>query len=232
MTTIVLAPRETVFEYMSDIDKLPEWATEFARELKREGADYKVVNGLGEFYFEIKADSATGVIDMFAGPTKIRWRSSQRASWRCPTAAPRSALRCSRGQACPTTRSSPTRVAQARVHPHRDRVRRQTVIPASERKKMLAVRNPAGPTLAAAGLICADDIARAALLIATQNRGSRESNGTSTRSQAPNQRGSNGERRDFDGGCRSHGDCGSMRHALSCCPATGHRLAPANLTER
>ena len=55
---------------MSDIEKLPQWATEFARELKREGQEYKVVNGLGEFYFEIKADPETGVIDMFAGPTK------------------------------------------------------------------------------------------------------------------------------------------------------------------
>jgi hypothetical protein len=55
---------------MSDIERLPEWATEFARELKREGEDYKVVNGLGEFYFHIRADPGTGVIDMFAGPTK------------------------------------------------------------------------------------------------------------------------------------------------------------------
>ena len=70
VTTIVPAPRTAVFEYMSDIAKLPEWATEFARELKREGEDYKVVNGLGEFYFEIEADSQTGVIDMFAGPSK------------------------------------------------------------------------------------------------------------------------------------------------------------------
>jgi hypothetical protein len=46
------------------------WATEFARELRRQGEDYKIVNGLGEFYFEIKADSQTGVIDMFAGPAK------------------------------------------------------------------------------------------------------------------------------------------------------------------
>ena len=45
-------------------------ATEFARELKRDGEDYKVVNGLGEFYFEIKADPRSGVIDMFAGPSK------------------------------------------------------------------------------------------------------------------------------------------------------------------
>jgi hypothetical protein len=70
LTTVLAAPRDAVFDYMSDIERLPEWATEFARELKREGADYKVVNGLGEFYFEIRADQQTGVIDMFAGPTK------------------------------------------------------------------------------------------------------------------------------------------------------------------
>ena len=70
VTTVVPAPRTAVFEYISDIKKLPEWATEFARELKRDGEDYKVVNGLGEFYFEIKADPRTGVIDMFAGLTK------------------------------------------------------------------------------------------------------------------------------------------------------------------
>jgi hypothetical protein len=70
VTTIIPAPQPAVFEYMSDIEKLPEWATEFARELKRDGEDYKVVNGLGEFYFEIKADPGTGVIDMFVGPSK------------------------------------------------------------------------------------------------------------------------------------------------------------------
>jgi hypothetical protein len=70
VTAVVPAPTTAVFEYMSDIEKLPEWATEFARELKHDGEDYKVVNGLGEFYFEIKADSQTGVIDMFAGPSK------------------------------------------------------------------------------------------------------------------------------------------------------------------
>lgn len=70
VTAILPAPREAVFGYMSDIEKLPEWASEFARELRREGEDYKVVGGLGEFYFEIKADPQTGVIDMFAGPTK------------------------------------------------------------------------------------------------------------------------------------------------------------------
>jgi hypothetical protein len=68
VTTVLPAPREEVFGYLSDIEKLPEWATEFARRLKREGDSYKVVNNRGEHYFEIDADPDTGVIDMYAGP--------------------------------------------------------------------------------------------------------------------------------------------------------------------
>jgi len=70
VTTVLDAPQEQVFTYLSDPEHLPEWATEFARELRREGDDYKVVNGLGEFFFAIEADRDSGVIDMFAGPTR------------------------------------------------------------------------------------------------------------------------------------------------------------------
>ena len=68
VTTVLRAPRSEVFAYMSDIEKLPEWATEFARELRQDADGYRVVNGLGEFRFEIRADPGTGVIDMLAGP--------------------------------------------------------------------------------------------------------------------------------------------------------------------
>ena len=70
VTTVLDAGQQAVFDYLSDIERLPEWATEFARELRRDGDDYKVVNGLGEFYFAIEADPSTGVIDMYAGPSK------------------------------------------------------------------------------------------------------------------------------------------------------------------
>ena len=70
VTTVVQAPQEEVFEFMSDIENLPRWANEFAREVEREGEEYKVRNALGEFYFQIKADPQTGVIDMFAGPAR------------------------------------------------------------------------------------------------------------------------------------------------------------------
>ncbi|TMK98875.1 MAG: hypothetical protein E6G34_05030 [Actinobacteria bacterium] len=70
VTTVLDASQETVFSYMAEVENLPKWATEFARELKREGEDYKVVNGLGEFFFAIQADADTGVVDMYAGPDR------------------------------------------------------------------------------------------------------------------------------------------------------------------
>jgi hypothetical protein len=70
VTTTFRAPREEVFAYLADVERLPEWATEFARELKVVDGRHKVVNGLGEFFFEIRADPDTGVIDMLAGPAE------------------------------------------------------------------------------------------------------------------------------------------------------------------
>lgn len=69
VTTVLDAPRDEVFEWMANIENLPRWANEFARELIRDDEGrWKVRNGLGEFYFEIEADPDTGVIDMLAGP--------------------------------------------------------------------------------------------------------------------------------------------------------------------
>jgi hypothetical protein len=70
VTAVLDTPKDAVFDYLAQLENLPEWATEFAQELTYEGGDAKVVNNLGEFYFRITADPKTGVIDMYAGPTK------------------------------------------------------------------------------------------------------------------------------------------------------------------
>ena len=70
VTAVLEAPKEQVFDYLSQIANLPKWASEFARELKYEDGKAKVVNGLGEFYVSIDADRDTGVIDMYAGQTE------------------------------------------------------------------------------------------------------------------------------------------------------------------
>jgi hypothetical protein len=70
VTTALATPSGEVFAYLADIEKLPEWANEFARELKVVDGRHKVVNGLGEFFVEIHADAESGVIDMLAGPSE------------------------------------------------------------------------------------------------------------------------------------------------------------------
>ena len=72
VTVVLPAPKQEVFAYLADVENLPEWATEFARELKVVNGKYKVVNGLGEFFFEVEADEETGVIDMLVGPDEDR----------------------------------------------------------------------------------------------------------------------------------------------------------------
>ncbi|HJR95824.1 MAG TPA: SRPBCC family protein [Gaiellaceae bacterium] len=69
VTTVIEAPKDEVFRFLSDVENLPEWATEFARELEWRDGEAVVVNGLGEFVFRIAADPETGVIDMLAGPS-------------------------------------------------------------------------------------------------------------------------------------------------------------------
>ena len=68
VTAVFPAPKKRVFSYLADVENLPRWATDFARELKLVDGEWKVVNGLGEFVFRIEADPETGVIDMLAGP--------------------------------------------------------------------------------------------------------------------------------------------------------------------
>lgn len=70
VTAVLPVPRKQVFGFLSKVENLPLWATDFARELKYEDGKAKVVNGLGQFYVSIEADAETGVIDMYAGPSE------------------------------------------------------------------------------------------------------------------------------------------------------------------
>jgi hypothetical protein len=70
LTAVLDAPKEAVFDYLASIDNLPSWATEFVQQVRYEDGTTKVVNALGEFHFELRADAETGVIDMLVGPTK------------------------------------------------------------------------------------------------------------------------------------------------------------------
>ena len=49
VTPTLATPPDELFAYLADIEKLPEWATEFAREQRLVDGRHKVVNGQGEF---------------------------------------------------------------------------------------------------------------------------------------------------------------------------------------
>ena len=70
VTTVLDASADDVFEYLSKVENLPEWADEFARELTWRDGEAVVRNGLGQFVVRIHADPETRVIDMLAGPTR------------------------------------------------------------------------------------------------------------------------------------------------------------------
>jgi hypothetical protein len=70
VTAVLEAPHNDVFAFLSDVENLPLWATDFAQELKYEDGKAKIVNGLGEFHFTLDADPETGVIDMYSGPSE------------------------------------------------------------------------------------------------------------------------------------------------------------------
>lgn len=73
VSLLIPAKKHQVFSYLSNIDNLPKWATEFCQELKKVDGKHKVVTcgpSRDEFFFRIQADEKTGVIDMFAGPTE------------------------------------------------------------------------------------------------------------------------------------------------------------------
>ena len=70
-TLSLSASKEEAFAFLSRIENLPKWATQFCLALSTDSEGrYKVVTPQGELFFRIEADPRTGVIDMYGGPTE------------------------------------------------------------------------------------------------------------------------------------------------------------------
>lgn len=68
-TLVLNAPREKVFNYLSNAENLPKWAVEFCQKVERRGGQWWVTTPDGPMLFRIDADAKTGVLDMSVGPT-------------------------------------------------------------------------------------------------------------------------------------------------------------------
>ncbi len=69
-TCVVSVPRDNVFEFLSNIENIPKWATKFVKKLSLVNGKYKALTPVGEVFIRLDADQKAGLIDIYAGPTE------------------------------------------------------------------------------------------------------------------------------------------------------------------
>ena len=68
ISILVSAPRDTVFNFLADIENLPRWAPSLCERLYLARGRWMTLSRQGEMQVDLVADSGTGVIDLRAGP--------------------------------------------------------------------------------------------------------------------------------------------------------------------
>ncbi len=72
-TVLLPAPKDEVFDYLSRIESVPEWATEFVRDFHvRSSTEARARTEWGDVIFRLGPGADTGVIDIFVGPDPDR----------------------------------------------------------------------------------------------------------------------------------------------------------------
>ena len=61
---------EVVYDFISKIENLPKWATNYAKSVRKVENDYIVDTPMGELIQKFECNEKSGVIDMHAGPSK------------------------------------------------------------------------------------------------------------------------------------------------------------------
>lgn len=59
----IAAPARAVFDYVADPEKLPSWATGFAKEVRRDGDRWLVTTPAGDVGLRVDSDPDLGVVD-------------------------------------------------------------------------------------------------------------------------------------------------------------------------
>lgn len=67
---VVESPKAKVFDFLSDIENLPKWSTQFIQKVMLVEGKYKALTPIGEVFMRYEIDRNTGVIDIYAGPTE------------------------------------------------------------------------------------------------------------------------------------------------------------------
>ena len=69
-TCVVNVPRDSVFEFLSNIENIPKWATKFVKKLTLVDDKYKALTPIGEVFIRLDTNKKAGLIDIYAGPTE------------------------------------------------------------------------------------------------------------------------------------------------------------------
>jgi len=67
---VVESPKTKVFDFLSNIENLPKWSTQFIKKVMIVDGKYKALTPIGEVFLRYETDRNTGVIDIYAGPTE------------------------------------------------------------------------------------------------------------------------------------------------------------------
>ena len=71
-TCIVPVPKDKVFRFLSNIENLPKWSTQFVKKLIVVSGKYKAITPIGEVFLKLETDEKAGLIDIYAGPTEMQ----------------------------------------------------------------------------------------------------------------------------------------------------------------
>lgn len=69
-TCVVNVPRDTVFEFLSNIENIPKWATKFVKKLTLVDDKYMALTPIGDVFIRLDVDKKAGLVDIYAGPTE------------------------------------------------------------------------------------------------------------------------------------------------------------------
>ncbi|MFM7795457.1 MAG: SRPBCC family protein [Candidatus Nitrosotenuis sp.] len=71
-TCVISHPKKVVFEFLSDLENMPKWSTQFVKSTKIVNGKKKAETPFGEVFIRIDSDYKSGVIDIFAGPQESK----------------------------------------------------------------------------------------------------------------------------------------------------------------
>jgi uncharacterized protein YndB with AHSA1/START domain len=74
LTITVSAPRETVFNFLADIENLPKWASHWCERLMLQRGRWWAFTAEGEQVVDMETSTGSGVIDLRDGPSPERFR--------------------------------------------------------------------------------------------------------------------------------------------------------------